>query len=138
MNAITKSFRECTEILKLYARQVRTIKRAQGTCVQCVGGSVWVTLENNPLDFVLSPGERVCINVPGRMVVEGLELSEVKITQAHPATSRTLARLLANMASIPRAWGLLAALFHNLTRSHRCPIKYAVDSVTTYHGSFRL
>jgi Protein of unknown function (DUF2917) len=131
MNAITKNAGECTETpLTLKANQFVTIKRAQGTCLQCVQGSVWVTLENDPLDFVLSPGERVCIHTPGRMVIEGLEASEIAIvhTRRHALASKFIARLGQYFNSALR---LVAS-------SHQCPIQYSVDQATTYHGSFRL
>jgi Protein of unknown function (DUF2917) len=131
MNAITTSFRECAEtLLQLKANQAVTIKRAHGACVQCVRGSVWITLENDPLDFVLSTGERVCINVPGRMVIEGLEPSEIAVSQAKKTAY--ISQFYA------RAVGYLNALFHWLVRSHQCPSRTAFEKVSSYHGSFRL
>jgi hypothetical protein len=131
MNAIIKSFRECVETsLKLQVNQVVTIRRAQGACLQCVQGSVWVTLENDPLDFVLSPGERVCIHTPGRMVIEGLELSEITIAQAkrYALASKFVARL-GEYVGVARRF---------IASSHQCPAQYSADQATTYHGSFRL
>jgi Protein of unknown function (DUF2917) len=131
MNAIIKSFRECVETsLKLQANQVVTIRRAQGACLQCVRGSVWVTLENDPLDFVLSPGERVCINAPGRMVIEGLEPSEIALhhRQKRAYFSQFYARAVA----------CLGAVVRGLVSSHRCPTRTAFEKVSSYHGSFRL
>ncbi len=131
MNAITKSSRECVETsLRLQANQVMTIKRAQGACAQCVQGSVWVTLENDPLDFVLSAGERVCIHTSGRMVIEGLELSEIAVVQTrrHALASKFIARVGEYLRA---ARGFIAS-------SHQCPAQYSVDQATTYHGSFRL
>jgi Protein of unknown function (DUF2917) len=131
MNAITKNVSECIETpLTLTANQFVTIKRAQGTCLQCVQGSVWVTLENDPLDFVLSPGERVCIHSPGRMVIEGLEPSEIAIvhTRRHALAHKFVARLGEYFRSALRF----------IANSHQCPVQYSVDQATTYHGSFRL
>ena len=131
MNAIIKNVDECVETpLTLKANQFVTIKRAQGTCLQCVQGSVWVTLENDPLDFVLSPGERVCIRTPGRMVIEGLELSAIAIvhTKPHALADKFVARLGEYFRSALRF----------VARSHQCPMQYSVDQATAYHGSFRL
>ena len=131
MNAITKSFRKCAEtLLKLQANQVVTIKRAQGACLQCVRGSVWITLENDPLDFVLSMGERVCIHSPGRMVIEGLELSEVALTHKQKRTCFSQFYM--------RAVAYLRAAVRGLVSSHRCPTRTAFEKVPPYHGSFRL
>jgi len=131
MNAITKNVGECIETpLTLKANQFVTIKGAQGTCLQCVQGSVWVTLENDPLDFVLSPGERVCIRTPGRMVIEGLELSEIAIlhTRRNSLASKFVTRL----------GNYVQSAFRFIASSHKCPVQYSVDQASTYHGSFRL
>ena len=131
MNTITKNVGECVEApMTLKANQFVTIKRAQGACLQCVEGSVWVTLENDPLDFVLSPGERVCIRTPGRMVIVGLEPSEIAIVQTrrHSLASRLIARLGQHFDSA----------FRLVVSSHQCPAQYSVNQATTYHGSFRL
>jgi Protein of unknown function (DUF2917) len=131
MNAIIKNFHECVETpLTLKANQFVTIRRAQGACLQCVQGSIWVTLENDPLDFVLSPGERVCIHTPGRMVIEGLEASEIAIvhTRRHALASKLAARL----------GDYFRSAFRLIASSHQCPVQYSVDQATTYHGSFRL
>ena len=131
MNAITKNVGECIETpLTLKANQLITIKRAQGTCLQCVQGSVWVTLENDPLDFVLSPGERVCIRTPGRMVIEGLELSEIAI--AHTRRNSLASKFIARLGDY------FQSTLHSITNSRQCPVQYSVDPATTYHGSFRL
>ncbi len=131
MNTITKNVGECIETpLTLKANQFVTIKRAQGTCLQCVQGSVWVTLENDPLDFVLSPGERVCIRTPGRMVIEGLELSEIAIV--HARTNSLASKFIARLGDY------FQSALRSITNSHQCPVQYSVDPATTYHGSFRL
>lgn len=131
MNAITKNVGEYIETaLTFKANQFVTIKRAQGACLQCVHGSVWVTLENDPLDFVLSPGERVCIHSPGSMVIEGLEPSEIAIIQPgrHSLANRLIARL----------GHYLDAALRFIASSHQCPAQYSEDQATIYHGSFRL
>ena len=131
MSAINKNAGECAETpLTLEANQFVTIKRAQGACLQCVQGSVWVTLENDPLDFVLSPGERICIHTPGRMVIEGLELSKIAIVQTK---RHSLARKL-----VARLGHYVRSAFRFIANSHQCPVQHSVDPATTYHGSFRL
>lgn len=135
MNAITKNADECVETpLSLNVNQLITIKRAQGVCLQCVHGSVWVTLENDPLDFVLSPGERVCIRTPGRMVIEGLEPSEIAIVHTHTNKKR---HALASKF-IARLGEYFGAARRFITSSHQCPVQYSVNQTTTYYGSFRL
>ena len=131
MQVVTKNAGESVETpLTLKANQLVTFKRAQGTCLECMQGSVWVTLENDPLDFVLSPGERVCIHTPGRMVIEGLELSKIAIA---PTRRHSLARKL-----VARLGHCIQSAFRFITNSNQCPVQHSVDPATTYHGSFRL
>ena len=44
---------------RLAVNEPLTFAHAQGACVQCVQGSVWVTFANEPLDTVLNAGERI-------------------------------------------------------------------------------
>jgi Protein of unknown function (DUF2917) len=154
MNTMTmklnqRPFVQCTDApLTLLAHEFVAIKRGQGTCLQCLRGSVWVTLENDPLDMILKSGDRVCIKVPGSVVIEGLEQSQLLLT---PTSSiSTFSKLIGFCRSL---W------FNVLGRAdravsctvvsnplHACLYRYfhrtfhqqAVDAHHTYYGSFRL
>jgi hypothetical protein len=39
--------------------------------IRCTSGHLWVTLENDPIDFVLNPGECLYIAGRGRVVIGG-------------------------------------------------------------------
>jgi Protein of unknown function (DUF2917) len=130
MNAMTLKSAECRETsLTLMKNQFTSIKRAQGACLQCVRGSVWITLENDPLDMVLFAGERVCINVPGRMVIEGLEASEVMLAQPefHATLREHLQKIAANVSGA----------LHRLTMSRQYLPLHSKDQFTTSYGNFR-
>jgi Protein of unknown function (DUF2917) len=121
---------ECRETpVMLEKNQFTSIKRAQGVCLQCVRGSVWITLANDPLDLVLSAGERVCINVPGRMVIEGLEASEIILAQ--PEFHAGLRDQLRNFAAH------VSGALQRVTMSRQYLPLHAKDQFTTSYGNFR-
>ncbi len=39
--------------------------------IRCLSGNLWVTLENDPMDHVLKPGQRLVIPSGGKVVVGG-------------------------------------------------------------------
>lgn len=41
--------------------------------VACAGGSLWLTLDRDPRDLVLAPGERTRIEAPGRLLAFAFE-----------------------------------------------------------------
>jgi hypothetical protein len=43
----------------------------QGQAVRCDAGYLWVTIENDPEDHILFPGESVFIRTPGKVVIGG-------------------------------------------------------------------
>lgn len=45
--------------------------RLEGQAIRCLAGHLWVTLENDPMDHVLKPGQ--CLTVPssGKVIVGG-------------------------------------------------------------------
>ena len=63
--------------LALNTNQTASTKEAHGLAMEVVSGSVWLTFEGTYQDYVLSPGERLPINVRGRIVIQGLAPSEV-------------------------------------------------------------
>ena len=42
-----------------------------GQRITCTAGRLWLTLENDPNDYVLRPQERLVIRNPGKVVVGG-------------------------------------------------------------------
>ena len=39
--------------------------------IRCTSGHLWVTLENDRVDFVLGPGDRLCVTGRGKVVIGG-------------------------------------------------------------------
>jgi hypothetical protein len=43
----------------------------QGQAIRCDAGYIWVTLENDPEDYILFPGESLLVPAPGKVVIGG-------------------------------------------------------------------
>jgi hypothetical protein len=43
----------------------------EGQRVTCTSGRIWLTIENDPNDYVLASGQRLVIPSPGKVVVGG-------------------------------------------------------------------
>lgn len=63
--------------LTLARGQVASTSEARGLAMECARGTVWITFGSGGVDHVLAPGERLPVNIGGRMVIEAIEPSEV-------------------------------------------------------------
>jgi hypothetical protein len=85
----------------LSAHDALLLDDAQRTIIVVERGCVWVTLERDPRDIILSEGMRFEVDRPGRTIVAAEAPSSVRLLA--PLTRRErLARLLAR-ALAPRA-----------------------------------
>lgn len=71
--------------LSLAKRTIFTLPDAAGVRIECRSGSVWVTLDNDPRDVVLAPGERFEGDQHRRMLVSALEPSCITVSGSRPA-----------------------------------------------------
>ena len=55
------------------------IRGARGVELECTEGRVWLTIEGEPGDVLLGPGERAPITRPGLALVEGLPAGAVRL-----------------------------------------------------------
>jgi hypothetical protein len=78
--------------LSLAKRTIVTLPDAAGVGVECRSGSVWVTLDNDPRDVVLAPGERFEGDQHRRMLVSALEPSCITVSGSRPAALPAHAR----------------------------------------------
>ena len=67
--------------LELPAHTLLTLPDAAGLGIECSSGSVWVTLDHDPRDIVLSAGERYEADVHRRALVSALEPSSITVSQ---------------------------------------------------------
>jgi hypothetical protein len=89
--------------LSLPVHSVFAVPDGAGVGIECCSGSVWVTLDRDPRDVVLAPGERFVGTGHRRMLVSALEASCIAVRDAQPA-----AMPLAALAPRPSRWRLPA------------------------------
>jgi len=71
--------------LSLAKRTIFTLPDAAGVGIECRSGSVWVTLDHDPRDIVLAPGERFEADQHRRVLVSALEPSCITVSGTRPA-----------------------------------------------------
>lgn len=79
--------RICTDAsrLALTAGQTATLRDAQGTRIECLSGSLWITQEHDVRDVVLGPGEDLRLDRPGATLVHAFVPSLVLVFESQPA-----------------------------------------------------
>jgi hypothetical protein len=77
--------------ISLSKRSIFTLPDAAGVGIECRSGSVWVTLDDDPRDIVLSAGERFEGGEHRRALVSALEPSCIAVTGAEPVGLGTAA-----------------------------------------------
>jgi len=82
--AMSTPFLSCFQ-LSLPARAVFAVADGAGVGIECRSGSVWVTLDRDPRDIVLEPGERFEGTEHRRMLVSALEPARITVSDAQPA-----------------------------------------------------
>lgn len=63
--------------LALTAGQTATFHDAQGTRIECLSGSLWITQENEGRDIMLGPGEVIVLDRKGKAVAHAFKPSLV-------------------------------------------------------------
>ncbi|MDR6887637.1 MULTISPECIES: DUF2917 domain-containing protein [Variovorax] len=71
--------------VSLPTRSIFAVPDGAGVGIECRSGSVWVTLDHDPRDIVLAPGERFEGSDHRRVLVSALESSCITISDAQPA-----------------------------------------------------
>jgi hypothetical protein len=78
--------------VSLPVRSIFAVPDGAGVGIECRSGSVWVTLDHDPRDIVLAPGERFEGTDHRRVLVSALESSCITISDAQPAAMPLPAR----------------------------------------------
>jgi len=73
--------------VSLPTRSIFTVADGAGVGIECRSGSVWVTLDRDPRDIVLAPGERFTSTEHRRVLVSALEASCITVSDAQPAAT---------------------------------------------------
>jgi len=71
--------------VSLPTRSIFAVPDGAGVGIECRSGSVWVTLDHDPRDIVLAPGERFESTEHRRVLVSALEASCITVSDAQPA-----------------------------------------------------
>jgi hypothetical protein len=74
-----------TSTLPLAAGQVATLRDAQGTRIECLSGSLWITQQDEGRDIVLASGDQVILDRGGKVVVQAFKPSLVLVFESRPA-----------------------------------------------------
>lgn len=80
MNTVPSRFH-----LSLAKRTIFTLPDAAGVGIECRSGCVWITLDHDPRDIVLAPGERFEGDQHRRVLVSALEPSCITVSGSQPA-----------------------------------------------------
>ncbi|MEJ8857667.1 DUF2917 domain-containing protein [Variovorax robiniae] len=82
----------------LPAHAVYSVGDASEVRITCRSGSVWITLDDDPVDTVLEPGEQFTTPLHRRALVSALESSCISVA---PAVERSAARQAAKPHRTP-------------------------------------
>lgn len=66
-------------LFQLARKKQFAFRDARGVYVECVCGTVWITVEGQAGDFLLSKGERLCIESNGLALVQGLPSGSIRL-----------------------------------------------------------
>lgn len=75
-----------TDIKDICKRKIFTVKSGrEGKEITCLGGTIWITQEGDGLDRILTSGDIYQSRIPGDIIIEGLDHSQVRISTLQKA-----------------------------------------------------
>jgi len=82
--------------IPLAARGLARLSDAQATRIVCETGTVWITIDNDPRDIVLSSGESFVVDRRAGVLMYALEDTSLRIVEpgAHAAAGAPVPRAL--------------------------------------------
>lgn len=99
-------FRVARGRMTLQKGALLSVPKPRAHTVECVRGLIWITHDHEPHDIILSPGQTHLAQSNTRMLVQGLEQSEVHI---HALRQQSRADLLQNLRhSISAFWAMVS------------------------------
>jgi len=72
-----------TTLILLAPRQLHVIDDASGVRITCREGAVWITVDNDPKDYVLEPGESFVTADHERALVYALGTARIDLVECH-------------------------------------------------------
>lgn len=70
--------------IELPRHAIFTVADIAGVGIECQSGCVWLTLDDDPRDLVLEPGERFVGDMHRRVLVSAFEASSIAVSHALP------------------------------------------------------
>ena len=61
--------------------RILEIKQGAGITIECLEGSVWVTLDGNMRDVILDPGRSFNVDRKRRILIQALDAARVRLIQ---------------------------------------------------------
>lgn len=71
--------------IELPRHAIFTVADIAGVGIECESGCVWLTLDDDPRDLVLEPGERFVGDIHRRVLVSAIEAASIAVSHALPA-----------------------------------------------------
>ena len=71
--------------IELPRHAIFTVADISGVGIECQSGCVWLTMDDDPRDLVLEPGERFVGDIHRRVLVSAFEASSIAVSHALPA-----------------------------------------------------
>lgn len=71
--------------IELPRHGIFTVADIAGVGIECQSGCVWLTLDDDPRDLVLTPGERFVGDIHRRVLVSAIDQSSIAVSHALPA-----------------------------------------------------
>lgn len=85
-------------IIRLEADAPLAFRGARGVVVECVEGTVWLTVDGQAGDFFLRRGDKLCIDSEGLALIDGLPRGAVRFHRPVRCPFASLGRRLAGLA----------------------------------------
>jgi hypothetical protein len=70
-----------TTFVLLSPRQLHVIPDGAGVRIACRSGAVWITVDNDPQDYVLEPGEMFATSRHARVLVYALGTARIDVVE---------------------------------------------------------
>lgn len=70
----------CCGVQEIAKAGIHEVKQALGVTIECLEGSVWVTLDGDLRDLVLDAGQSCKIDRKRRVLIQALDTARVRLT----------------------------------------------------------
>ncbi len=70
-----------SDVKDIHKRKIFTVRTGkEGKKITCLGGTIWITQEGDGIDRILTLGDSYQSRIPGDIIIEGLDHSQVRIS----------------------------------------------------------